>query len=89
MLDRPMNEDALERFGFGQPDCPMLLRVLQRQQSRSQKRRVREAGMVTAAPCGRFTYDRLEAAALADLAGQLADLAEAASAASTRRRPCP
>ena len=46
MLDRPMDEDALERFGFGQPDCPMLLRVLQRQQSRSQKRRVRKVGMV-------------------------------------------
>ena len=38
MLDRPMNENALERFGFGQPDGPMLLRVLQRQQSSSQKR---------------------------------------------------
>lgn len=46
MLDRPMDEDALERLGFGQPDCPMLLRVLQRQQGRSQKRRVRKVGMV-------------------------------------------
>ena len=41
-----MNEDALERFGFGQPDCPMLLRMPQRQQSRSQKRRVRKVEMV-------------------------------------------
>ena len=46
MLDRPMNEDALERFGFGQPNCSMLLRVLQCQQSRSQKRGVRKVGMV-------------------------------------------
>ena len=41
-----MNEDTLERFGFGQPDCPMLLRMPQRQQSRSQKRRVRKVEMV-------------------------------------------
>jgi ArsR family transcriptional regulator len=52
-------------------------------------RALREAGVVAAEPCGRFTYYRLDAAPLARLAGRLGDLAEGARAASARRRPCP
>jgi ArsR family transcriptional regulator len=51
-------------------------------------RALREAGLVSAEPCGRFTYYRLEPAALAALGAQLADLAQAATVAATRRRPC-
>ena len=52
-------------------------------------RALREAGMVAAEPCGRYTYYRLEPAALLGLADRLTGLAEAAAASSGRRRPCP
>lgn len=52
-------------------------------------RALRDAGLVSAEPCGRFTYYRLEPAALARLGGQLDALRIGAEAASTRRRPCP
>ena len=52
-------------------------------------RALREAGMVTAEPCGRYTYYRLEPAALLTLADRLTSLAGAAAASSGRRRPCP
>ena len=45
--------------------------------------------MVAAEPCGRYTYYRLEPAALLGLADRLTGLAEAAAASSGRRRPCP
>ena len=50
---------------------------------------LREAGLVTSEPFGRFTYHRLEPAGLDDVAIQLRGLAESARTASTRRRPCP
>ena len=50
-------------------------------------RALREAGLVTAEPCGRFTYYRLEPARLAALGSSLAALAGAAPAAA--KRPCP
>ncbi|MDQ3611215.1 MAG: metalloregulator ArsR/SmtB family transcription factor [Actinomycetota bacterium] len=52
-------------------------------------RALRQAGLVTAEPCGRFTYYRLEPAALVRLGGQLDALRRAAEAALDRRRPCP
>lgn len=52
-------------------------------------RLLREAGLVSTEPCGRFTYYRLEPAALARLGGQLEALQLAAEGALTRRRPCP
>jgi ArsR family transcriptional regulator len=52
-------------------------------------RALREAGLVSAAPCGRFTYYRLEPVALERLAGQLGELAQRAQATGDRRRPCP
>jgi len=52
-------------------------------------RALRDAGLVTAEPCGRFTYYRLEPAALGRLGGQLDALRIAAETASARRRPCP
>lgn len=50
-------------------------------------RALREAGLVAAEPCGRFTYYRLEPARLAALGSSLSGLATAAPAAD--RRPCP
>lgn len=49
---------------------------------------LREAGLVDASPCGRFTYYRLVPEAVEALADHLADLAAAARTASDRRRPC-
>jgi len=47
---------------------------------------LREAGVVEAEPCGRFTYYRLRPDALRRLGGQLTALADAAGAA--RKRGC-
>ena len=47
---------------------------------------LREAGVVRAEPCGRFTYYRLEPDALRDLAEGLTSLADRAEHAE--RRPC-
>ena len=47
---------------------------------------LREAGLVTAEPCGRFTYYALVPARLSALGEGLAALASAADGA--RRRPC-
>lgn len=49
-------------------------------------RLLREAGVVTAQPHGRFTYYRLEPAALDRLAAQLTSLSDLAD--DGRRRPC-
>jgi ArsR family transcriptional regulator, arsenate/arsenite/antimonite-responsive transcriptional repressor len=51
-------------------------------------RALREAGLVRAEPCGRFTYYRLDPDALAALCGALTALADAARSAPERRRPC-
>ena len=51
-------------------------------------RALREAGLVQAEPCGRFTYYRLDPAALEALGGALSALAVTARSASDRRRPC-
>lgn len=50
-------------------------------------RLLREAGIVSTEPCGRFTYYRLEPAVLQQLAAQLGALATAVGAAP--KRPCP
>ena len=50
-------------------------------------RALREAGLVTAEPCGRFTYYRLQPRQLAALGTSLSSLAAAAPSAG--RRPCP
>ena len=50
-------------------------------------RLLREAGLVSTQPHGRFTYYRLEPRALEQLAGQLGTLADTA-ATGERRRPC-
>lgn len=52
-------------------------------------RALRQAGLVRADPCGRYTYYRLDPAALELLTGQLVALAEAARVGAGRRRPCP
>ncbi|MGW3722152.1 ArsR/SmtB family transcription factor [Streptomyces sp. NPDC005133] len=51
---------------------------------------LREAGVVETEPCGRFTYYRLKPDVIASLAGQFADLAEAAraTAGSNVKRSC-
>ena len=51
-------------------------------------RALRDAGLVTTEPCGRFTYNVLVPNALARLSAQLADLASAASD-TVPRRACP
>ncbi|MFB7308496.1 ArsR/SmtB family transcription factor [Streptomyces sp. NPDC056192] len=52
---------------------------------------LREAGVVETEPCGRFTYYRLKPDVIASLAGQFADLAEAARATAENnvKRSCP
>ncbi|MET9410273.1 metalloregulator ArsR/SmtB family transcription factor [Streptomyces sp. NPDC002935] len=52
---------------------------------------LREAGVVETEPCGRFTYYRLKPDVIAALAGQFADLAEAArvTAENNVKRSCP
>jgi ArsR family transcriptional regulator len=52
---------------------------------------LREAGLVTTEPCGRFTYYRLRPEAIEELAGELTGLAAAARAAnaSGARKACP
>ncbi|MFE6775038.1 ArsR/SmtB family transcription factor [Streptomyces sp. NPDC057702] len=50
---------------------------------------LREAGVVETEPCGRFTYYRLRADVIAQLAGQFADLAEQARTAADNKRACP
>jgi ArsR family transcriptional regulator len=52
-------------------------------------RALREAGLVTSEPCGRFTYYRLEPEAVDRLASALSSVAASARTALTRRRPCP
>jgi ArsR family transcriptional regulator len=52
-------------------------------------RALRDAGLVTASPCGRFTYYRLEPEPLRTLGAALDRLAGAAQDAAERRRPCP
>ncbi len=49
---------------------------------------LREAGVVEAQPAGRFTYYRLRPEVPDRLAQQFGELAEAARAATTVRRPC-
>lgn len=63
-------------LGVKQPTVSHHLRVL------------REAGVVDATPCGRFTYYRLRPEVLERLADGLTVLADAARAAADRRRPC-
>lgn len=52
-------------------------------------RALREAGLVTTEPCGRFTYYLLVPGALAAVASGVTALAEAARSAQHRRRACP
>jgi len=49
---------------------------------------LREAGVVSAEPVGRFTYYRLVSERLEELADSCADLARRARAAKTVKRPC-
>jgi ArsR family transcriptional regulator len=51
-------------------------------------RALRDAGLITNEPCGRFSYHRLQPERLAALSGQLADLAARAEGLSARKRPC-
>jgi ArsR family transcriptional regulator len=66
----------VEITGAGQTNISNHLRVL------------REAGLVTTEPCGRFTYNRLVPGPLTQLAGQLDGVA-AAARTELPRRACP
>jgi ArsR family transcriptional regulator len=50
---------------------------------------LREAGVVETEPCGRFTYYKLRADVIAQLAEQLTGLAEQARTAADNKRACP
>ncbi|MFJ7591294.1 ArsR/SmtB family transcription factor [Streptomyces sp. NPDC097617] len=52
---------------------------------------LREAGVVETEPCGRYIYYRLRPEVIEALAGQFADLAQAAraTAEANRKRSCP
>ncbi len=66
----------VDELGVGQSNVSNHLRVL------------REGGLVTAEPFGRYTYYALEPQVLDVLADRVRDLAVAARAAVARRRPC-
>jgi len=66
----------VEETGAGQTTVSNALRAL------------READVVEAEPCGRFTYYRLRAEVLQAVAAELAGLAGAAATAPSRKRPC-
>jgi ArsR family transcriptional regulator len=67
--------------------CHLVQATGARQTNLSNHLRVlRDAGVVEAAPCGRFTYYRLRPEALEAMAGHLGELAGKARVA--RRRPC-
>src|SRR3954451_10867020 len=51
-------------------------------------RALRQAGVVTAEPAGRFTYYRLQPGVLETVAHQLGDVAASAVSAEQVRRPC-
>lgn len=51
-------------------------------------RALREAGLVTNEPCGRYSYHRLNPDRLAALGEQLTALAAAAQGLDTRKKPC-
>ena len=51
-------------------------------------RAMREAGLIEAAPAGRYTYYRLRPEALDGLADRLTHLAERARMSGQTRRPC-
>ena len=65
----------VELTGAGQTNISNHLRLL------------RQAGVVSTEPCGRFTYYRLEPTVLRQLADQLGALADAV--ADAPKRPCP
>jgi ArsR family transcriptional regulator len=67
----------VEDTGARQPNISNHLRVL------------REAGLVTAEPHGRYTYYRLNPEALNEAAQHLAQVAQRARANSETRRECP
>ena len=66
----------VDELGVKQPTVSHHLRVL------------RDAGVVDAEPCGRFTYYRLRPEAVERLAADLASLAASARTAAGRRRAC-
>ena len=66
----------VDELGAGQSNISNHLRLL------------RDAGLVTAEPHGRYTYYALEPRVLDSLAGQLEQLAAAARTSAQRRRPC-
>ncbi|PRY02395.1 ArsR/SmtB family transcription factor [Allonocardiopsis opalescens] len=66
----------IEETGARQPTVSHHLRVL------------REAGLVDTEPKGRFTYYRLRAEAVAELADALGGLADRAERAGGHYRPC-
>ena len=66
----------VDELGVGQSNVSNHLRVL------------RQAGVVSAEPAGRYTYYALEPQVLDVLADRLHDLAVAARASASRRRPC-
>ncbi|WP_199430890.1 ArsR/SmtB family transcription factor [Qaidamihabitans albus] len=51
-------------------------------------RSLREAGLVSAEPAGRYTYYRLNAEAVRTLAASLSALADIADVQAETRRPC-
>lgn len=51
-------------------------------------RALRDAGLVTSEPHGRFTYYRLQPGALERVCAQLGEVADGARGTADRRRPC-
>lgn len=77
LSESPMcTSHLIEETGAGQTTVSHHLRAL------------RDAGWVDTEPCGRFTYYRLRPEPLRALADDLMMVADAASRATERRRPC-
>jgi ArsR family transcriptional regulator len=86
----PLRARIVELLADGQLcNCHLTELTGARQTNVSNHLRVlRQAGVVTAEPAGRYTYYRLRPEALTVLAGHYAGLAERARDSAQVRRPC-
>lgn len=91
MLAEPLRARIVELLAGEQLcTCHLVERTGARQTNVSNHlRALREAGVVEAEPCGRFTYYRLVPEVLDDVAAGLTALADAARASAGQRRACP
>lgn len=91
LLDDPLRVRIIEILADGPAcTCHLVDDLGAKQPAISNHLRIlREAGLVVAEPCGRYTYYRLLPEAIDATATRLTDLAAQARATATNRRECP